>query len=189
MKETIDKSLVERLKAVDNKKPDKFNWRETPSYAIHGDTEVKGFFGPYSWLSNFHESPVYFEGLLYPSSECAYQASKFNDEKRYLFQNISPNESKRLAKQGVNGENQELHYSLLYNEEQWDDAKYDIMASIVFDKFYRDAELRKMLLDTGDKYLEETNHWKDADWGVYCKTGMGKNYLGKILMKVREYWK
>ena len=41
-----------------------------------------------------------------------------------------------------------------------------------------------MLLSTGDKYLEETNHWKDTYYGV-CD-GVGKNVLGKILMSVRN---
>ena len=41
-----------------------------------------------------------------------------------------------------------------------------------------------MLLDTGDKFIEETNWWKDQFWGVY--NGVGENNLGKILMRIRE---
>ncbi len=62
------------------------------------------------------------------------------------------------------------------------------MSSIVFDKFCRSFYLRNRLLETGDKYLEETNHWSDSYWGVDIKKG-GKNNLGKILMKVRDFWK
>ena len=61
------------------------------------------------------------------------------------------------------------------------------MSSIVFEKFYRNKELRKKLLETGDRYLEETNWWGDDFWGV-CN-GEGRNELGKILMKVRDFWK
>jgi predicted NAD-dependent protein-ADP-ribosyltransferase YbiA (DUF1768 family) len=51
------------------------------------------------------------------------------------------------------------------------------------DKFSRNYQLGDLLIETGDKYLEETNHWKDKIWGV-CD-GVGKNWLGKILMDVR----
>ena len=61
------------------------------------------------------------------------------------------------------------------------------MSSIVFEKFYRNKELRKKLLETGDRYLEETNWWGDDFWGG-CN-GEGRNELGKILMKVRDFWK
>ena len=58
------------------------------------------------------------------------------------------------------------------------------MYEICFDKFNRNKELGKLLILTGDKYLEETNHWKDRTWGV-CN-GIGKNWLGIILMDIRE---
>lgn len=59
------------------------------------------------------------------------------------------------------------------------------MMEIVFNKFIQNRSLKEKLLDTGNKYLEETNWWKDDFWGVDIKIG-GKNNLGKILMKVRE---
>jgi hypothetical protein len=33
---------------------------------------IKGFLGEYSFLSNFYLCPVYYEGLVYPSSENAF---------------------------------------------------------------------------------------------------------------------
>jgi predicted NAD-dependent protein-ADP-ribosyltransferase YbiA (DUF1768 family) len=51
-------------------------------------------------------------------------------------------------------------------------------------KFTHDAKLRQKLLATGDAILEEGNDWGDQVWGVV--NGVGKNRLGKILMKVRE---
>jgi predicted NAD-dependent protein-ADP-ribosyltransferase YbiA (DUF1768 family) len=51
-------------------------------------------------------------------------------------------------------------------------------------KFTYDAELRQKLLATGDAILEEGNDWGDRVWGVV--DGVGKNRLGKILMKVRD---
>ena len=147
-------------------------------YAIHDDKNIKGFFGDYRWLSNFHSCPVYFEGLLYPSSENAYQAAKVVPEHRCELQSCTPAQSKRVWK---------TLSKIDSSKENWNARKYDVMSIILFDKFYRNKDLRQELLNTGDKYLEETNHWKDQDWGVDIKLG-GTNHLGKILMKIRTYW-
>ena len=44
--------------------------------SFYDSDNIKGFFGGYRWLSNFHVCDVMFEGDLYPSSENAYQAAK-----------------------------------------------------------------------------------------------------------------
>lgn len=152
------------------------DWKE---YAVHDDCSIKGFFGKYRWLSNFHECPVYFEGLLYPSSECAYQAAKVDSDCRHKLQTCSSETSKKVWK---------LLSRIDITEDEWDVRKYDVMSVILFDKFYRNRDLRQKLIDTGDKFLEESNHWKDVFWGVDIKLG-GQNNLGKILMKIRGYWK
>jgi ribA/ribD-fused uncharacterized protein len=143
-------------------------------YIVHNDNEIKGFFGDYRFLSNFHISDVIFEGDLYPSSENAYQAAKCVDlSHRKQFMDCSPAESKRLSKTIVIRDN-------------WHLIRYEIMANIVFDKYYRNIELRHSLVDTKQKYLEETNHWSDTYWGV-CND-RGENKLGKIQMGVRAIW-
>jgi ribA/ribD-fused uncharacterized protein len=146
---------------------------------IHNEEFIRGFFEEFRFLSNFHKCPVYFEGLLYPSSENAYQASKLLPNVRFNLQSVSPSQSRT--------EWQKYQDDLSYSPEEWLDIKYDVMSSIVFDKFYRNVGLRIKLLETGNKYLEETNSWHDVYWGV-CG-GTGENNLGKILMKVRNYWK
>lgn len=60
------------------------------------------------------------------------------------------------------------------------------MYQIIKDKFTRNPDLRKKLLETGNEELIEGNWWHDTYWGVDIKTGKGQNKLGKILMKVRE---
>jgi predicted NAD-dependent protein-ADP-ribosyltransferase YbiA (DUF1768 family) len=57
------------------------------------------------------------------------------------------------------------------------------MHDLVMQKFSI-PELSKMLLSTGNKYIEETNTWGDTYWGV-CN-GVGENNLGKILMSIRH---
>lgn len=143
-------------------------------YIVHDTDNVKGFFDEYRWLSNFHEAEVYFDGVLYPSSENAYQAAKTDDaEVRMRFLDLSPAKAKQLGKE----------VKIIPG---WDRVKFDVMSSIVFDKFYRHQDLRKLLLKTGHRYLEETNHWNDTYWGVCA--GKGHNNLGKVLMGIREYW-
>lgn len=152
-------------------------------YIIHNDHEIKGFFGEYRFLSNFEVAGVYFEGVLYPSTEHAYQAAKSLDpEIRKQFLNITCAEAKNLG----NGKKLKNHPDLMsiILREDWESVKFDIMFSVCFDKFYRHSNLRQKLLDTGKRYLEETNHWGDRIYGV-CD-GEGKNMLGQILMKIRE---
>ena len=143
-------------------------------YIVHNEKEVLGFFGEYRYLSNFHQCPIYFEGSMYPSTENAFMAAKTLDvNERVQFQSIEPKEAKALGRQ-------------IQLRSDWEEVKYDVMATVVFDKFYRNKTIRKKLIYTGDAYLEETNHWNDRIWGV-CE-GEGQNHLGKILMNVRSFW-
>ena len=138
------------------------------------DKSVNGFTDEYRFLSNFIGG-VYFDGEWYHSAESAYQAAKTVDPKeRRPFQSMNPGTAKKMGKK-------------IPIRQDWDKVKVEIMSSIVFDKFYRNKELRQKLIDTGDMYLEETNTWDDTFWGV-CN-GEGRNELGKILMKIRNFWK
>ena len=148
------------------------------SYAVANDKEIKGFFGDYHWLSNFHTCPVWFEGMQYLNSECAYQAAKVHPQFRQIFTTISAADSRKEWKK----------YPLVdKSAEEWDARKFDVMSAILFDKFYRNKDIRSLLLDTDDRYLVELNHWSDSWWGVDIITG-GQNNLGKILMYIRAYW-
>lgn len=148
----------------------KMDWREIIRW---NDKEIAGFFGDWRFLSNFQPCKVWFEGLEYPSSEAAYMGAKVLDlELRKKFATLSPYEAKKLGHQ-------------IKLRPNWDEIKFDIMLEIIFNKFLRNTDLRVKLIETGDKYLEETNFWSDTIWGVDIKKG-GQNNLGKILMKVRS---
>jgi ribA/ribD-fused uncharacterized protein len=146
-------------------------------YVIHDDNRICGFKGKYGWLSNFHRCPdgIYYQGLVYPSVEAAFQSCKWPVEDRIQFVNISASEAKKLGKQSTK------------KPDNWDEIKFDIMAELVKIKFTTDVNLKQKLIDTGTKYLEETNDWYDFGWGV-CN-GKGENKLGKILMATREFIK
>jgi ribA/ribD-fused uncharacterized protein len=145
--------------------------------AVHNSKQIKGFFGNYKWLSNFHKSDVWFRGLKYPSSENAYQAAKVESTQQILFTKISPEESKKAW----------IDLPHAFTPEQWDDIKFEIMAEVLFSKFTnRELKNRLMALDE-DVYLEETNWWSDIYWGVDLTKG-GENNLGKLLMRVKRFW-
>lgn len=134
--------------------------------------EIKGFFNEYRFMSNFHFVEVEYEGMKYRTTEHAYQAAKFADPvMRYTIQQLlRPGDARKHGQaKGI--------------REDWDQVKYDIMYDLNLQK-YANPELGRLLLATGDAYLEETNWWGDVYWGV-CK-GVGQNNLGKILMNIRE---
>ena len=53
-------------------------------------------------------------------------------------------------------------------------------------KFTQNPKLKEQLLSTGDAILIEGNTWNDRYWGVDASSGVGKNHLGKLLMKIRS---
>ncbi len=144
------------------------DWRK---YCVHSDTEIKGFFGPYRFLSNF-EPCLGLDG--YPTVENAYMAEKVVPESREFFKTCSAVEAKKSWRK----------FKLL-NPETWDSRKYNIMFALVKSKFINTPQLKQKLLDTENKQLIELNWWRDSYWGVDIKLG-GENNMGKILMAVRD---
>ena len=145
------------------------------SYVLHDDNNIKGFFYEYRWLSNFHECQILWNGMLFTSTEAAYQSAKcLHKEDAMRFTELEPKESRQQGR-------------LITNiRPDWDQARFNVMAEVTFLKYLHHPDLKQMLLDTGDKYIEETNGWKDKYFGVY--DGEGQNVLGKIIMATREYF-
>ena len=63
------------------------------------------------------------------------------------------------------------------------------MNDILRAKFAVPELAEKLLKDTRDRYIEEGNNWHDNYWGncscEKCEKIIGKNMLGKILMRIR----
>lgn len=92
----------------------KGDWKK---YVIHDDENICGFFGDFRWLSNFEKCDVYFDGLMYPSSENAYQAAKVIRELREPFVTMSAYDSKNAWRC--------LPKEALISD--WDNHKYRVM--------------------------------------------------------------
>lgn len=67
----------------------------------------------------------------------------------------------------------------------WETVKLGIMEKALIAKFSQYSELKKILLETGSKTIEELSE-SDLYWGNGGKSGVGANHLGKLLMKVRD---
>lgn len=134
--------------------------------------QIKGFKGEYQYLSNFAEYPIRYEGIVYGSSEAAFQAQKCCTEYEKLrFTGIRAGQSKRVGRR-VN------------LRPDWEDVKVAIMKDIVTQKFIQWPQLAKKLINTGNAELIEYNNWGDKFWGVTAHGG--ENHLGIILMEIRD---
>lgn len=131
------------------------------------------FRGTRRYLSSFWPCIIEYEGLVYPSTEHAFQAAKSLDIQLRL----------GVAGQPTPGKAKRAGRNLVCRPD-WQDVKLQIMHDVVLEKFTRHSALAALLLDTRNQILVEGNTWDDTFWGV-CR-GEGTNHLGKILMQVRE---
>lgn len=124
---------------------------------------ITSFTKDYVFLSNFYNSAIVVDSIIYSTVEHAYQAMKTIDKKERI--KISELSSPGAAKRY--GQKVELR-------PKWDDIK-----------IYK--HLKQLLIETDPHELFEGNEWGDSFWGVYG--GRGYNHLGRILMVVRELLK
>ena len=141
---------------------------------------ITSFSGRYRFLSNFWIAPIPYCGREADTVEHHYQAAKaiahFNRD--WIYESKTPGEAKRRGKSiGILAD--------------WDQRKKKIMFDLVWIKFLKYPELLEKLQNTGDQILVEGNTWGDDYWGStdVAEKGpgyTGHNYLGKILMSVRD---
>ena len=138
---------------------------------------IDSFSGENRFLSNFYDAPVLLDGVLYPTTEHAYQAAKCLDDAergRMLAANLTPGQCKRWGRS-------------VKIREDWEQVKIPIMYMLLRQKFKPGSVLAAKLLATYPQELVEGNTWSDTFWGV-CK-GVGKNHLGDLLEKIRfDLW-
>lgn len=124
------------------------------------------FRGPWQFLSNFFIEPdgTHVEGE-YQAMKCKYPADA------QKFSRLSPVQAKRLGRK-------------VEIRSDWNISRLVIMRALVARKFADHPTLRSALLATGDAELIEGNYWGDQFWGK-C-SGVGDNWLGRILMEIRS---
>lgn len=131
--------------------------------------------GEYYMFSNFSSFAVAWRGVVWMTSEHAYQAAKFTDESVILkIKNaLSAHEAKTIAHE---------HEELM--DSDFKDKKISLMKEIVLAKVSQHEYIRNKLLVTQSRAIIEDSPW-DAFWGSGVD-GLGENHLGKIWMEVRE---
>ena len=137
------------------------------------ETKITSFTGNYDFLANTFPNPIKYNGIIYICADSAFWAQRVKDENaRKKFKRLSANEARKKALQAEPVEN-------------WDAIKISIMEDILIEKF-KDPVLKKHLLATNKLSLINGNTYRDNYWGIY--NGSGKNRLGKLLEKVRDYY-
>ncbi|MFB6416462.1 MULTISPECIES: NADAR family protein [Bradyrhizobium] len=134
---------------------------------------------PYGPFSNLYRRPVEFEGVVYPTSEHAYQAGKAL--KPAVRDWILAAPTPALAAMAAHG---------LYTWDivpDWSKVKFDRMRRVLKAKFEQHPDLAELLLSTGSKRLVEAgtvNNAVNRLWGEVA--GKGMNMLGVMLMEIRD---
>lgn len=133
---------------------------------------------PYGAFSNLYRRPVEFEGEVFSTSEHAYQAGKArkSEVRKWLMEAPSPS----LLAMAAHG----LYYWDV--APGWSKFKFDRMRKVLAAKYSQHADLRTLLLSTGDATLIESatvDNEVNRLWGEV--NGIGQNMLGKMLMELR----
>ena len=130
---------------------------------------------PYGCFSNFSKHGFTLDGKFWPTSEHYFQAQKFagTPHEDAVRQARSPKDAAEMGRDRKRP-----------LRPDWEQVKDDIMRRAVLTKFETHADIREILLATGDEEIVE-NAPGDYYWGC-GKDGSGKNLLGKILVEVRE---
>jgi hypothetical protein len=130
---------------------------------------------PYGCFSNFSAHGFILDDVWWPTSEHYFQAQKFvgTSYAERIQQARSPKEAADLGR---------LRTFPLRAD--WEQVKDEVMRQAVLRKFETHADIRVLLLATGDEEIIE-NALTDAYWGCGAD-GKGRNMLGQILMQVRQ---
>lgn len=140
---------------------------------------IDNFDEEYYFLSNFTYSPFYRNRVWWETVEHFFQAMKTIDlkEREKIRKVGHPRFAKKFGRK-------------VKLRSDWEQIKYQIMYNGVTAKFVQNFKFANLLKQTGNAYLIEGNWWHDNIWGDChcnkCKNIKGTNWLGEILMKVRE---
>lgn len=180
---TAKKAAANKARAVSQ--PVAVAAQPTTGNATQGD-EIRFYRAnekPYGAFSNLFPRPIDFEGRTYATSEHAYQAGKAAKPAVRDWILSAPTPS--LAAMAAHG----LYvWDVVPN---WADIKFDRMRAVLRAKFEQHADLKALLISTGEARLVEAgtvNNAVNRLWGEV--DGKGQNMLGVMLMELRsEYAK
>ena len=133
---------------------------------------------PYGAFSNLYKRALLFEGVIYPTSEHAYQAGKaLKPEVRSWILSAPTPALAAMAAHGL------YTWDVVPN---WATTKLDRMRAVLKAKFMQHHDLAALLVSTGEATLIESATVDNAVnrlWGQV--NGKGQNMLGTMLMELR----
>ena len=150
---------------------------------------IRFFYSSTDVLSNWSLSTFHVDGRYFNSVEqyvMAKKAEMFGDVENYrlIRDEALPWRCHQLGRLVRN-----------FNPNVWIYHCYNIMYTAVQAKFQQNPEMLEELLNTHDDLLAQASPW-DYRWGIGCRTDKpgafdsrlwrGTNWLGKMLMRVRE---
>lgn len=129
---------------------------------------------PYGCFSNFSRHGIELDDQWWPTTEHYFQAQKFvgTPYAELIRLAAGPREAAAMGR--------DRNYPL---RQDWEAVKDEIMFKAVLHKFTIHADLRAILLQSGEEELVEKTT-TDYYWGCGV-TRTGKNMLGKLLMRAR----
>ncbi|MBX4215712.1 NADAR family protein [Candidatus Parcubacteria bacterium] len=125
-------------------------------------------------FSNFSSFAIEWKGKLWPTSEHAYQAERFDDTA-----------TKEIVR-AMRSAHEAFKYAQANKGKQrgdWNEIKLGVMKEILSEKVRQHSYVKKKLLESSDRTLIEDS-WRDDFWG-WGPNKDGKNHLGKLWMEVR----
>ncbi len=131
---------------------------------------------PYGCFSNFSWHGFVLDAQWWPTSEHYFQAQKFVATDRPWADKIQQAKTPKIAATMGRSRQHPLR-------SDWEAVKDEIMTQAVMAKFQAHAEIRQVLLATGEAAIVE-NSPIDPYWGCGAD-GSGQNKLGQVLMAVR----
>jgi N-glycosidase YbiA len=151
---------------------------EPPAKAIYQAIYFYKAYDPYGCFSNFSPHPIDCEGKHWATVEHFYQAQKFLQTPDAA---IIPKIQQAPTPEAAAA----LGRSPLYApRHDWEQIKRAVMWQGLLAKFQTHQDIADILLATGQAELIEDSP-VDYYWGCGAD-GSGYNYLGKLLMQVRE---
>lgn len=126
------------------------------------------------YLSPFSAHEVELDGVVYKTAEHAYQTLRMLPEVRdQVISTTSPMDSWRVAQRLKAAGKLDPNYD-----------KYELMERIFRAKLDQHDDIKKVLLESGDRDLVKVYN-TDYDWGAGAD-GSGQNNMGKLWMKLRD---
>lgn len=128
-------------------------------------------------FSNFASFQVEWRGKLWPTSEHAYQATRFETTAPDLYGQVVAARSAHDAFKIAMGNKHR-------QQTDWDEVKQSIILDICRHKLQQHTYIKEKLLQTEDAEIVEDSP-TDAYWG-WGADRQGRNVLGKIWMTLRD---